>query len=73
MIDITRYSSYKKLLRVTAFVLKFVAKCRRELEQNACSGLSVQNVYKAETLLIKHCQEMGFGNEIGSLHAFRTK
>jgi len=73
VIDITRYSSYKKLLRVTAFVLKFVARCRRELEQNACSGLSVQNVYKAETLLIKHCQEMEFRNEITSLHSGQSK
>lgn len=60
IIDATRYSSWKKLLRVTAYVLRFVKKAnvKRSLE------LEAEEIRSAEGLWIKSIQCQSFAEEV---------
>ena len=78
IIDSTRYSSLTKLLRITAFVLKFVAKLknrmksqeRRELVPKELTALDINN---AEIVWINSVQLSSFENEIRYLTRKKTK
>ena len=78
IIDNTRYSSLTKLLRITAFVLKFVAKLknrmksqeRRELVPKELTALDINN---AEIVWINSVQLSSFENEIRYLTRKKTK
>lgn len=63
VIDVTRFSSWNKLLRVTARVMKFLNRCRR-LGDN--SDISSSDLLEAEDLWIKDMQDE-WKQEIASL------
>ena len=53
-ISVERYSNYRKLLRVTALVLRFASNCRTMKYRNL-ERLSTEEIAKAENLWIKMC------------------
>ena len=66
IIDITRYSKLTKLLRVTAYVLRFITNIKRTLPK--LSGhLTPTELSYAQVLWIKSVQQHSFCNEIANL------
>ena len=65
--ELTRYSSLSKLVRVTALVLKFVDICRK-LCQSYNKELSAADLARAEEVWVKAIQRNAFVSEIQSLN-----
>ncbi|XP_046841805.1 uncharacterized protein LOC124435919 [Xenia sp. Carnegie-2017] len=70
-IDITRYSSMKKLLRTTAYVMRFInmlkkmPRCERTTNKLTTSEeLSSDEIRKAQLLWIRSIQQLSFEKEI---------
>ncbi|XP_062557054.1 uncharacterized protein LOC134221904 [Armigeres subalbatus] len=60
---IERYSSFWKLVRITAFVLRFISRCRkRTLHQNPF--LAVSELQSAKETLVKSVQHQNFSEEM---------
>ena len=54
-IDYDRFSDYQKLLRVTAYVLRFIRNCRNKVRGNQ-EELSVDEINDAEIIIIREAQ-----------------
>ncbi|XP_064463406.1 uncharacterized protein LOC135374344 [Ornithodoros turicata] len=63
---VSDFSSYTKLLRVTAWLLRFVNKCRRQLLASE-TFLTTAEINRAEILWIKQAQINCYANEIRHL------
>ena len=68
VIDINRYSSYTQLVRVTALVYRVVTR----LNLFTSIPLSVSELSKAKTWLIKQAQAQMFPNTIKTLRKKKT-
>nr|XP_042913510.1 uncharacterized protein K02A2.6-like [Parasteatoda tepidariorum] len=67
IIDISRYSSYTKLLRVTAWILRFVYNCKTQ--QHITHELNCNEIEKAKNYWIQTVQNQCFSAEINALKA----
>ena len=70
IIPVNRFSSFTKLTRVTAWVMRFIANCRtckHTREDRITSPLTVQEVVKAENYWISLSQRNYFVQEIEAL------
>jgi len=67
VIHIDSYSRYSKLLRVTAYVLRFIHNCRRQHHDRHVSVLKVHELQSAERLWITSCQATAFRDEIDNM------
>ncbi|GFS69330.1 integrase catalytic domain-containing protein [Nephila pilipes] len=65
IIDISRYSSYTKLLRVTAWILRFVHNCKSHLR--IIHELNCNEIEKAKDYWIQTVQRQCFSAEINAL------
>ncbi|XP_070537448.1 uncharacterized protein [Ptychodera flava] len=72
LIDANRYSSLRKLLHVTAYVLKFTSKLRGSKTPMGNPNISVQDIRDAEALWITGIQAEMYVNEIATLRKTRT-
>jgi len=64
IIDCTRYSDIDRLLRVTAYVFRFVKRLRGAVDQSNCeSTLSASEMTEAETIWIRSIQHLSFDRE----------
>ncbi|XP_059053111.1 uncharacterized protein LOC131847549 [Achroia grisella] len=59
--DPGRFSCWLRLVRATACILKFIYKCRKQIE-TVCTVMK-----RAERLLLKYTQEQSFGDEIAAI------
>ncbi|CAG2224942.1 unnamed protein product [Mytilus edulis] len=66
-IDIKRFSSYHKLIRVTAWIERFISKIRR-IPSNNEKYLSVKEIKKAEEMWIQSVQRKSFADVFNSIH-----
>ncbi|XP_060597240.1 uncharacterized protein LOC132751135 [Ruditapes philippinarum] len=66
-IDSKRFSSLTKLLRVTAFVLRFIQKLKKV--KRKYGYLECEELLEAENMWIKHIQETHFQSDINSIQA----
>jgi hypothetical protein len=73
VIDISRYSTYKKVLRITAYVLRFLDNCRKTRGQQKSSTLTVNEIQNVEETWLKYCQQTLFSKEIDTLNALSSK
>lgn len=62
-----RFSSYIKLLRVTAYCLRFLNNTRVNLKQKRIGSLSVEELNEALLALVKIVQNIYFASEINAL------
>ena len=62
----TRFSSYNKLIRITAYCLRFIKRCRKLLINN--QELTVQELSEALNCLVKSIQAISFEKEIKLLN-----
>ncbi|XP_053390070.1 uncharacterized protein LOC128552995 [Mercenaria mercenaria] len=72
VMDIERYSSYRKLLRVTAYVLRFISNCKKLLSDRQVSTLSVRELYDAEKKWLLSCQAVTYSTEISEIQSKMT-
>ena len=63
IIEISRYSSLTKLLRITSYVLRFITNLRNPTDKQA-GTLSVSELSTAEFKWILNCQQLQFPSEI---------
>jgi len=66
VMDMTRYSTLHKLIRVTALVLKFINLCRRSCSSTQ-KELASADLTMAERLWVKSIQAVSFALEIQAL------
>ncbi|XP_064629239.1 uncharacterized protein LOC135488534 [Lineus longissimus] len=71
VIDPERYSSYTKLLRISALVLRFVANAKKNPQLQNVGPLTAGEIQDAETMWIKHVQRQSYGDEIKTLMSKR--
>ena len=63
LIDIDRFSRYRKLLRVTAYVMRFIQNCRPPTISDRTVKLSVKELKDAESVWLRSCQATTYGAE----------
>lgn len=78
VICLDRHSSYRRLIRVTAFVVRFARNCKvtsgaTTNTVRATGFLSARELDSAEKLLISHCQATAFTDEIQQLKSGQKK
>lgn len=60
-------NNYFKIVRVLAYVYRFIRNCRRVSVEREGGGLSIQEISRAEAGLIKLVQEVEFREEMKAL------
>ena len=70
--DLSRYSSFSKVCRITAYVRRFIQNCRSKPKGQARIGpLEVQEIKEAKLMWIKSAQREAFSREISNIEAGR--
>ncbi|XP_071138614.1 uncharacterized protein [Mytilus edulis] len=72
-IDIQRYRSLEKAIRVTAYVLRFIQNLRNSRDKRTIGFISVEERCKALEVLIVAAQQQTFKDEIDSLNSSSQK
>ncbi|CAG2226852.1 unnamed protein product [Mytilus edulis] len=72
-IDIQRYRSLEKAIRVTAYVLRFIQNLRNSKDKRSIGFISVEERCKALKVLIMTVQQETFKDEIESLNSSSQK
>ncbi|XP_062533926.1 uncharacterized protein LOC134202938, partial [Armigeres subalbatus] len=68
---IHRYSSFSKLVRITAWIIRFITNCQRSNEAHQCGPLTVTEQEAAKVILIRYTQQMEYPAEIQALEQQR--
>ncbi|XP_044571435.1 uncharacterized protein LOC123257246 [Drosophila ananassae] len=63
-ISLERFYSYRRLLRTTAWVLRFIRRCRGQRDELENYGLNVAESEAAEDLLFRRAQREAFPDEV---------
>ncbi|XP_043069702.1 uncharacterized protein [Drosophila bipectinata] len=63
-ISLQRFSSYRRLLRTTAWVLRFTRRCREQRDELENYGLTAAECEAAEDLLVRIAQREAFPDEM---------
>ena len=72
LIDIEKYSTYRKLLRITSHVQRFIDNCRVERNLRNIGNLKPSELQKSAELWIRNCQENTFTEEYQALKSKTT-
>ena len=67
VMNVSNHSSYRKLLRVTALVQRFVQNCKLSHEERSVGTITSRELRSAERLLLQHSQATEYSDEITSL------
>ncbi|XP_063418336.1 uncharacterized protein LOC134700764 [Mytilus trossulus] len=67
VINIEKFSSYPKLLRIMSYVLRFITNCRTLSENRKYQQLEVAEIQNASLVLIRNVQQTIFMNEIRNI------
>ena len=62
-----RYSNWNRLVRVRAWVQRFIENCTRKLEDRCTGDITYQEIADAETAIIKEAQRQAFSEESKAL------
>jgi hypothetical protein len=73
LIDIKKFGSLRKLLRVTAYVSRFTANCKSEKSARRLEHLTVEEISKAEQMWINSCQNCAYTSEIQNLRSKESR
>ena len=71
VIKINRYYSYQKLLRIVAYVLRFIQNCKTKNLQTGI--LTVSEIQMSSNLLIQNAQQRHFADILTDLYKKQTK
>ncbi|XP_048770094.2 uncharacterized protein LOC125676243 [Ostrea edulis] len=72
-VDASRFSSYSRLLRATAYVLRFIENCKTSKTQRKTSVLTAKELYNANVITLKETQRDVFKEEINNLSNQNSK
>ena len=72
-VDALRFSSYSKLLRVTAYVLRFIANCKMKKTQRKTGVITAEELHNANVITLKETQHNVFEEEINNLSSQSPK
>lgn len=61
--DVERFSRYKTLLRVTAYVMKFINMCRSKNTDNRYTTSTAKEIHDAEKMWLHSCQSTAYEAE----------
>ena len=67
ILDISNHGSYMKLLRITAYVIRFIRNCRRDRISRKSGPLEVNEIQTAVNTWILDCQESTYTDEMSCL------
>ncbi|XP_053378515.1 uncharacterized protein LOC128548137 [Mercenaria mercenaria] len=67
IIDIARYSSYRKLVRVTTYILRFIHNCRVSKDSRRHDPLSIIELQTAASRWLQNVQQSTFPSEIANI------
>ena len=67
IIDIERYNSYRKLTRITAYVMRFATNCRAKETERKKDLLRIDEIENAKFLWIRYTQGKIFSDEINCI------
>ena len=62
-----RYSSWNRLVRMRAWVQRFIENCTRKLEDRCTGDITYQEMADAETAIIRETQRQAFSEECNAL------
>ena len=62
------YNSYKKLMRITGYILRFISNCRTRSTLRKKGPLQTEELQKGSVLWIKCCQESAYRQEFMQLN-----
>ncbi|XP_069126383.1 uncharacterized protein [Argopecten irradians] len=68
ILTLSNYSSYQKLLRITAFILRFANNCRQSKNDRICGDIISQELNQASKYWIKVVQQESYGDVKESLN-----
>jgi hypothetical protein len=71
-LDPERFSSFQRLRRTTAWVMRFLRNCRMPGEKRQHGELSIEELQEAEEHLLRTAQQEAFSSEITALRAQRS-
>ncbi|XP_054091903.1 uncharacterized protein LOC105220591 [Zeugodacus cucurbitae] len=66
-LDFNRFSSFRRLVRAVAWVLRFVDNCRRRVQPDRCYDLTAKEVENAKRLLCRIVQREVYATEFQSI------
>lgn len=69
LIPMENYSSFQKLQRITAYILRFIYNCQHRKENRYVEHLTVEEINKASLLWIKNPQHSSFQDILLSLES----
>ncbi|XP_053392176.1 uncharacterized protein LOC128554881 [Mercenaria mercenaria] len=72
-VDMSRFSSLAKLLRVTAYVLRFTDNCRGGRSTESQETLTTEELHRAENVCIRSCQMSKYQAEVKDIQTKRYK
>ena len=72
VIDATRFSTWLRLKRVVAWMLRFLSNCRLDQDDRESECLSVGEIEDAEHIVVKDIQASSFSQEIATLSSGQT-
>ena len=67
VINATDYSTYLKILRVTAYTCRFIDNCSRQVASRVTSSLTTIEIHDVEKRWLKSCQATQFQDEIANI------
>ncbi|CAG2238574.1 unnamed protein product [Mytilus edulis] len=73
IIDISKYGTFRKLIRVTAYVHRFISNCRFTKHLRKSGVLTTNDINTAVRSWILDCQKSSYSAEIKSLQDTRNK
>ncbi|CAG2197110.1 unnamed protein product [Mytilus edulis] len=73
IIDISKYGTFRKLIRVTAYVQRFISNCRFTKHLRKSGVLTTNDINTAVRSWILDCQKSSYSAEIKSLQDTRNK
>lgn len=68
---INKYSSLQRLLRITAYLLRFIHNCRTVQKDRQYSFLTTSEIADAMTIYVKEAQQEAFAEEIKTLENYQ--
>ncbi|XP_053391771.1 uncharacterized protein LOC128554524 [Mercenaria mercenaria] len=72
-VDMSRFSSLAKLLRVTAYVLRFIDNCQGGRSTGSQETLTREELHRAEEVYIRSCKMSKYQAEVKDIQTKRYK
>ena len=67
IIDISNHNTLSRLLRVTAYLCRFITNCRKQQQERLTGPLTLLELHHALVTWVKQCQEKMYSRETVSL------